>query len=72
MVGLRKEEPVQALECGPQINILFSAPDFTVPCPDRANEMVTSENTIFNWGGVTIAGTSPEIVVKFGSPCHLG
>lgn len=48
MPGPEKEEPVQALDGGPQINILFSAPDFTVPCPDSVNEMVTPENTIFN------------------------
>ncbi|CRL22355.1 Protein kinase-like domain [Penicillium camemberti] len=57
MPGPEKEEPVQALDGGPQINILFSAPDFTVPCPDS--------------GGVKIARISPEIVVKFGSHVTL-
>ncbi|QKX54030.1 uncharacterized protein TRUGW13939_01112 [Talaromyces rugulosus] len=60
------EKISQVLDCGPQINILFSAPDFTVPSPDIVNKIVSSDNTIFNWGGVKIARISPEIVVKFG------
>jgi hypothetical protein len=60
------EKISQVLDCGPQINILFSAPDFTVPSPDIVNKIVSSDNTIFNWGGVKIARIYPEIVVKFG------
>lgn len=42
------EESAQVLECEPQMNILFSAPDFTVPSPDKVDEIVNPDNIIFN------------------------
>ncbi|PLB47575.1 kinase-like protein [Aspergillus steynii IBT 23096] len=66
-----KENDAQILDGGPRMNIMFSAPDFTVPSPDSVNEMVTNDNTIFHWGGVRIARISPEMVVKFGSHVTL-
>lgn len=71
MSSTEGEQIAQVLDCRPQINIHFSAPDFTVPHPDKVNEMVSSDNTIFNWGGVKIARIPPEIVVKFGSHVSL-
>lgn len=71
MSSPEEEESAQVLDCRPRMNNLFSAPDFTVPSPDGVNEMVSSDNIIFNWGGVKIARISPEIVVKFGSHVTL-
>ncbi|KAE8356811.1 kinase-like protein [Aspergillus coremiiformis] len=65
------EETPQSVDYGPQMNILCSVPGFTVPSPDSVNEKVTSTNTIFNWGGITIAKISPSVVVKFGSHVTL-
>ncbi|KNG83796.1 hypothetical protein ANOM_007393 [Aspergillus nomiae NRRL 13137] len=62
-------EEVQTTE--PQVHILCSAPGFTVPYPDDVDAKVTESNTIFNWGGVTIAKISPTLVVKFGSHVTL-
>ncbi|KAJ5588140.1 hypothetical protein N7537_010818 [Penicillium hordei] len=50
------------------MNIPFLALGFTVPCPDSVNEMVTSDNTIFNWSSQEY---HLEIVVKFGSHVTL-
>ncbi|KAE8408866.1 kinase-like protein [Aspergillus pseudonomiae] len=62
-------EEAQTIE--PQVNILCSAPGFTVPYPDDVDAKLTESNTIFNWGGVTIAKISPTIAVKFGSHVRL-
>lgn len=53
------------------MNIIFSAPDFTIPSPGRVKELINSDNTIFSWGGVKIARILPEIAVKFGSRVTL-
>ncbi|KAI2820995.1 hypothetical protein CBS63078_1696 [Aspergillus niger] len=50
----------------PQVEVQYSVPSFEAPYPDRVKEMVSPNNTIFNWGGVKIAKISSEIVVKFG------
>ena len=52
---------------GPQMNTLYSDPDFLAPDPECVNEKVNTGNVIFNWGGVKIAKISGEVVVKFGS-----
>lgn len=52
---------------GPQMNTLYSDPDFLAPDPECVNEKVNTGNVIFNWGGVKIAKISSEVVVKFGS-----
>ncbi|GLA04252.1 hypothetical protein AnigIFM60653_004300 [Aspergillus niger] len=53
-------------DCGPQVEVHYSVPFFEAPYPDRVKEMITPNNTIFNWGGVKKAKISSEIVVKFG------
>ncbi|KAB8266002.1 kinase-like protein [Aspergillus pseudonomiae] len=42
-----------------------------LPYPNDVDAKLTESNTIFNWGGVTIAKISPTIAVKFGSHVTL-
>ncbi|KAK6813287.1 hypothetical protein RU639_011075 [Aspergillus parasiticus] len=64
-----QQTTTQPVDSGPRVNLLYSIPGFAAPDPDSIKRRVTSENTIFNWGGVKIARISPDIVVKFG--CHV-
>ncbi|KAE8344096.1 hypothetical protein BDV24DRAFT_149046 [Aspergillus arachidicola] len=61
-----QQTTTQPVESGSRVNLLYSVPGFAAPDPDSIHQTVTSENTIFNWGGVKIARISPDIVVKFG------
>ncbi|KAB8276432.1 kinase-like protein [Aspergillus minisclerotigenes] len=68
---LLRSTTAQPVDSEPRIDILCSIPGFSVPNPATVKEKVNKSNTIFHWGGVTIAKISPEIVVKFGSHVTL-
>lgn len=67
MFSTEEKRAGQFMDCEPQVNIFFSVPGFTVPCPASVDKSINSHNVIFNWGGVKIAKIFPEVVVKFGS-----
>ncbi|BAE61331.1 unnamed protein product [Aspergillus oryzae RIB40] len=71
MSSSEQEQTAQPVDSEPRVDILCSAPGFSVPNPETVREKVNKSNTIFHWGGVRIAKISPEIVVKLGSHITL-